>query len=164
MTEPTSKELFKLLAPYLVGTAVTTLLVAVLLLRFTAVGVPAELNVVSFDVIKYTNAQRAVASTFLKPNADFTRANEILLKLPERTRAAIKDIAGSGTLVVLKQAVVQGQTSDITDEVLVKLGLPTDVPTADATAYNLDVAPTLLPLPAKREAQILPDNRQQVLP
>ncbi len=141
--ELNTKELAKLLAPFLAMTALAAVLVMLVMLRFlpAAGGAP---SVVSFDVIKYTNAQRAVASTFVKPSADIAKANELLLNLPERTRSAIEEVAGHGTLVVVKQAVVQGQTDDITDAVLKKLGLPTNVPTADSTAAALDFAPTSL--------------------
>ena len=167
MTEANTNEplaLLKLLAPYLAATAAATLLASAVLTRFLPAP-PASVNVVTFDVLKFTNAQRAIASSFLKPDADISKANEVLLKLPERTREVIEDVAGSGTLVVIKQAVVQGQTSDITDEVLQRLGMPTNVPTSDATAYSLDIAPTTFRLPARQEApRAEPSTKQQVLP
>lgn len=130
-------ETFKLLAPYLVLTAVATLVVVMLFLRFTPnLALPPP--VVSFDVLRYTNAQRAVASAFIGKNADVLQANEALLDLPQRARATIQEVAGEGTLVVLKQAVIQGQTRDITDEVLTKLGLPVNVPVADSPAFVMD--------------------------
>lgn len=165
MTEPTTKDLFKLLAPYLAGTALVAAVLGLGLQHLIPSSIGRAPSVASFDVIKYTNAQRAVASAFLKPSGDISRASEVLLKLPDRTRKAIADAAGPGTLVLLKQAVVQGQTRDITDEVLTKLGLPTNVPTADATAYTLDVAPTMLPSPTQSGAQRTPFAAgQQVLP
>lgn len=169
MTDETNNaEVFKLLAPYLAATVVATLTAGVVLLKVLGMGtVGAGVGVVSFDVIKYTNAQRAVASTFLKRDADIGHANELLLDLPKRTRDAISEVAGDGTLVVVKQAVVQGQTMDITDQVLKKLGLPTDVPTADATSYSLDMAPTMLPFarqPGKATAPSAPSARPQALP
>ena len=158
--------LLKVLAPFLAATVVVSLIAGVLLLRFVpAAATGGRVDIVSFDIIKFTNSQRAVASTFIKPNADIGQANELLLKLPERARAVIKEIAGAGTLVVIKQAVVQGQTRDITDEVLGKLGLPTNVPTADATAYSLDVAPTMLPRPEVRKDAPVPfKSTTQTLP
>ncbi len=143
MTDLSTKELLKLLAPFLAMTAMGAIVVVLVLIRFLP-GAQATPTVVSFDVVKYTNAQRAVAAAFLKPGADVSQTNEILLNLPERTRAAIADEAGPGALVVVKQAVVQGQTDDITDAVLTRLGLPLNVPTADSTAYVLDMAPTAL--------------------
>jgi len=126
-------------------TSALVLAVLYLAIRFVpSLAPPVTVEVVSFDVIKYTNAQRAVASAFLSKNADVSGTNELLLNVPERTRDAIREVAGDGTLVMLKQAVVQGQTRDITDDVLKKLGLPVNVPTSDAAAYTLDMAPTLL--------------------
>jgi hypothetical protein len=146
MNEETStRDLLAALAPFLAGTVLVTLLAGMLLLKFVGGGgaVLSGASVVSFDVLKFTNSQRAIASAFIKPGSDLSGA-ELLLQLPKRTRVAIEEVAGSGTLVVVKQAVVQGQTRDITDDVLKKLGLPTDVPTQDAAAYALDVAPTVL--------------------
>lgn len=129
----------------------------------------ASVSVASFDIVKYTNAQRAVASAFLRPNTDAAKTNELLLGLPERTREAIEDAAGPGTLVVLKQAVIQGQTLDITDDVLTRLGLPTNVPTADAAAYVLDHSPALWGIPSAndtptRSAQPAPQREGLKLP
>lgn len=144
MNEPSTKELAKLLAPFLVLTALATVMAILLFLRFASPALSgAGHSVVTFDVLRYANAQRAVASTFLKPGSDQASANEMLMNLSERTRKVITEVAGSGTLVVLKQSVVQGQTRDITEDVLTKLGLPTQVPTSDAIAYTLDAAPTM---------------------
>ena len=170
MEDQGTTELAKLLAPFLALTALLTIGATLLLVRFlpSAVTQP-SVSIVTFDVIKFTNAQRAVASAFVSPNADQVRANELLLNLSERTRAAISDVAGAGTLVVVQQAVVQGATRDITTEVLKKLGLPTNVPTADATRYSLDVAPTMWMVPpAPLKLPLLPgegkDATGQVLP
>lgn len=153
----------------LVSAAIVLALLTVGARFIPALAPQAHISVVTFDVLKYTNAQRAVASAFVRKDPDQTQvASELLLNISERTRAAIEDVAGEGTLVVLKQAVVQGQTRDITEEVLTKLGLPTNVPTADAAAYQLDVAPTLfsdrravVPAPAPstpRKASSLPQQ------
>lgn len=138
-------DILRLLGPYLAASAVATAVLVLSVQRFVPIASPVvTVSVVSFDVLKYTNSQRAVASSFIRAGADITVANELLLNLPTRTRSAIRDIAGPGTLVVVKQAVVQGQTTDITDAVLTELGLPLNVPTSDAAAYSLDVAPTNL--------------------
>lgn len=139
----TVQQQLKQLGPYLVLTGMLTLAAALLLMKFTGSAMVAP-PVVSFDVIKYTNSQKAIASTYLKRNGDIGEANTLLLNLPERTKQSIAKIAGDGTLVVIKQAVVQGQMADITDAVLSDLGLPTNVPTADGTAYSLNIAPTVL--------------------
>ena len=165
MNELTTKDLFKLLAPFLALTAVGAIFVVLLMFRFLPLGGHLSASVVAFDVIKYTNAQRAVASSFIKPGADVSGANELLLNLPERTRQTIAAVAGAGTLVVLKQAVVQGTTEDITDAVLKKLGLPLNVPTADATAYVMDGAPTMfMNAPAQKVPQGVLGSAQQALP
>ena len=125
--------------------AAFSLLVMIFGPRFLpALSPSAGVPVVTFDVIKYTNSQRAVASAFVKQGSQQREATELLSNLSERTRKAIEKAAGAGTLVVIKQSVVQGQTRDITDAVLQELGLPVEVPTEDATSYSLDVAPTLL--------------------
>ena len=164
-------ELAKLLAPFLAMTALAAVIATLLLIRFlpSTNGVDGSVAVVTFDVVKYTNAQRAVASTFLNPRGEVAQANELLLDLSKRTREAIQDVAGPGTLVVVHQVVVQGHARDITDDVLKKLGLPTDVPTADATRYALDVAPTMvLSPPPKLNLPMVPgegkDPTGKVLP
>jgi len=156
MNEPSTKELAKLLAPFLAVTALVAFTAVVLFLRFASPTMTGSPSIVTFDVLRYANAQRAVASAFLKSGADHVSANEALLNLSERTRNAIAESAGPNTLVVLKQSVVQGATRDITEEVLTKLGLPTSVPTADAVAYTLDVAPTQMfgPPPARKPAKL----------
>lgn len=132
----------KLLAPYLVLTAFITLLIFTLIFKFTSAGAVKPL-IVTFDVIKYTNAQRAVAANFLNKNPEaISQANEILLNLPERAKKVIAEKAGPQTLVVLKQSVVQGQYKDITDEVLDQLKLPKNVPTSDSTQYVMDTYAT----------------------
>ena len=146
MDEPKTSDLFKLLAPFLAGTVMVTLLCVVLLLRFGHFLPAANVNAVTFDIVKFSNAQRAVASAFLK-KTDVAQANDLLLGLSERTRKAIADIAGPNTIVLVKESVAQGVDRDITDAVLKKLGLPVNVPTSDAAAYTLDVAPTMLAAP-----------------
>lgn len=166
MDEPSTKDLFKLLAPFLAGTALVAVLAVVLLFRFVGVpgGASVNLNAVTFDVVKFSNAQRAVASAFIKRDSDIAQANDLLLGLSDRTRETIEDVAGRGTVVLVKQSVAQGVERDITDEVLKRLGLPTDLPTNDAAAYTLDVAPTMLLRPfSKPQAPSLPTGKD-VLP
>lgn len=153
-SQPSFVDMLAALLPHLAVAVVASVVMTLTVLRMVPAAAPSvSVSVVSFDIIKFTNAQRAVASTFLKPNADVTVPNELLLNLPQRTREAIQEVAGPGALVVVKQAVVQGQTQDITDEVLKKLGLPLNVPTADATSYALDMAPTNLFAPAAAPRQ-----------
>lgn len=147
------------LFPYLAGTAIVTIALFLGAMRFgagqyiaplVATGTP---SVVTFDAVKYTNAQRAVASAFLKPGVDPQDVNDILMNLSERTRDAIRSQAGPGTIVIIKQAVVQGQLRDITDAVLKDLNLPVkEIPTSNGVEYTLDLAPTMLmQVPTLRE-------------
>lgn len=145
--ESSTLEMFKALAPFLAGTVLVAVFVTLLMLRFLPGAAASTGSVVSFDVIKYTNAQRAVASAFLKREGDSSEASALLLNLPDRTREAIRDVAGANTLVVVKQSVVQGTTVDITDAVLKKLGLPSNVPTSDSVQSSLNYAPTMLQTP-----------------
>ena len=131
---------FGALLPFLLGTALVTATLVLVVVRFTSAASP---RVVVFDIIKYTNAQRAVASKFLG-GKNSEEAAPLLIEVGKRTRATITEVAGPGTLVVIRQSILQGEGRDITDEVLKKLGLPTDVPTADPARYAMDVAPTLL--------------------
>lgn len=157
------------LLPYLVVTALVAaaLVLGVLklsgALRHAPVGTPA---VVSFDVVKYANATRAVASSFLKHGQGGVAddAGALLLELSERTRATIARVAGEGTLVLVKQGVVQGQVADITDAVLKELGLPLNVPTQDPAAYELDVAPTMLRVLPQGPRRAAPPSGSNLLP
>lgn len=146
------KEILKTLLPYLLATALITASLVLGVVRWSSGGVGAlgAGQVVSFDVIKFGNAQRAVAASFLK-GANNDNAT-LLLDLSKKTRESIHKVAGS-RLVLLKQAVVQGNVPDITDAVLKDLGLPVDVPTQDPTSVALDVAPTMLNAPASRLAR-----------
>lgn len=138
------------LMPYLAGTCIASACLVFSVLKFvpnnllapTYTEAPA---IVTFDVVQYMNAQRAVASAFLQPEHDKQAINELLTNLSERTRDAILEEAGPGTIVLLKQTVVQGQFKDITVPVLTKLKLPVkEVPTSDGVDYVLDYAPTML--------------------
>jgi hypothetical protein len=127
--------------PTLLGTTLLAATVVLLVLRFTSFATP---KLVTFDIIKYANAQRAVASRFIGDSRNREEATTLLLDVSKHTREAIRDAAGAGTLVVISQAVVAGGSRDITDEVLTKLGLPTTVPAADPINHLIDVAPTVL--------------------
>lgn len=127
-----------------------------------------SMPVAVFDVVKFANAQRALASTFVGRKEDPTEAGTLLLSLSKKTTAAIEKVAGAGTLVLVKQGVVAGVQHDITDAVLTELGLPTNVPTAEPVKYLTDIAPTMLMLP-NREPAPTPvneksDSNAQVLP
>lgn len=100
-------------------------------LKFSGLLAPAQVRVVTFDVLKYENSERAQAMKLMGQGGAGAVA-PMLSYVSKRLDTAIRETAGPGTLVVLSQAVVQGQTRDITDQVLKELGLPTKVPTATA--------------------------------
>lgn len=143
----------KELAPYLAATALATaaLVLGVTALQSRIIG-GGHITVAVFDVVKFANAQRALASKFLGKRDDPNEAGMLLLTLSKKTTATIEKIAGPGTLVLVKQGVVSGSQLDITDAVLTELGLPTDVPTADPMKYLQDIAPTTLMMPQRQSA------------
>ena len=142
--------------PLIGGTALISAALVIVLLRFTTVAVP---RIVTFDVVKYVNAERAMADKMFGKN-DVAAIAPSLLNISKHTRAVIREVAGPHTIVVIRQAIVQGQTNDITDAVLSKLGLPTNVPTSDPTKYALDLAPTELSSGSflKPKAPLLPST------
>lgn len=113
----------------------------------------AQVNFVTFDVIKFGNAQRAIAATFLGKEKDNLEAAGVLANVSKRSRDVISEVAGPGTVVLVKQASLTPGVRDITDDVLKALGLPTDVPTADPGAYAMDIAPTWLRMTPLEEAK-----------
>lgn len=115
------------LLPYLIGTILITMMATIMVVKYTGVGGAKRVDIVTFDTLKYINAQRLVFSKYIA-GVDKS-APEVINGLSDRARASIKKIAGPNTLVVLKQSVVQGEGYDITDQVLEDLGLPTAVPT-----------------------------------
>lgn len=98
-------------------------------------------DVVTFDVTRLANAQRAVAAGLLTDKDDTLIT---LARLSKETENLIAEAAREGTIILVKQAVVAGSIPDITDKVLERLGLPTNVPTVDPLKYLTDVAPTEL--------------------
>jgi hypothetical protein len=128
------------LIPQVISSSLIAAALVVVVMRLTGAASP---PVVVFDIVKYANAQRALASRFLTGKG-VEEAAPILVEVSKRTRSVIHELAGPDTVVVVRQAVVQGEMRDITDEVLTRLGLPTNVPTADPTRHVLEMAPTLL--------------------
>jgi hypothetical protein len=148
------KEVLKTLLPYLLCTAALTAAFVLGVVRLGHLGTrSAPANIVTFDIIRYTNAQRAFASKFMTNQVPDDAA--LLMDLSKKTRTSISKIAGNSTVIV-KQTVVQGDIPDITEDVLKDLGLPTNVPTQDPATYSIDDAPTNFILPQMiraREAQ-----------
>ncbi|MHB0929172.1 MAG: hypothetical protein ACYC3W_09790 [Candidatus Nanopelagicales bacterium] len=99
-------------------------------------------NIVSFDVIKLGNAERAIASGLIGPQTADTSDNGVLLmQVSKRVTAAIQQEA-HGAVVIVKQAVVSGDIPDITDAVLKNLGLPVKVPEVNPMRYLTKEIPT----------------------
>lgn len=132
-------------------------------------GMGAASHIVTFDPVKLGNAERMVASQMLGSVADQGKNDPalILMQASKHTQAVIREVAGPDTIVLVKQAVVQGQVPDITDQVLTRLGLPTKVPTVSLTVS--ETAPTTLGLAqgpadaakAKRYLQALQQGQAQ---
>lgn len=134
--------------------AAVTLVVVVLLFSFwqnkakitTALGLGSNAvadRIVSVDVVRILNGQRALASQLMGDNPN-TESATLLQKSGNRANAIIREVAGPKAIVLVKQAVVSwpdGQLNDITDEVLRRLGLPEDAPTLDISR-SLRVLPT----------------------
>ena len=118
-----------------------------LALKFSGLLRPPQVRVVTFDVLKYENAERDAAMKLMGQGGSGSVA-PMLSYVSKRLRSAIRQAAGPDTLVVLSQAVVQGQTRDITDQVLKNLGLPTNVPTA-APIQPAALAPSTIAPPIK---------------
>lgn len=157
----------KELTPYLLMTALATCLLLLGILKMTGkLNNNGSVSVVVFDVVKFANAQRALASTFIGKREEAGEAGTLLLSLSKKTTATIERIAGPGTLVLVKQGLVSGAQRDITNDVLTELGLPTDVPTVDPVRYMEEVAPTMLMLPRRDKSPDtpLPTAAAKVLP
>lgn len=101
-------------------------------------------RIVTFDPVRFANAQRAAASIMmLHPNADTALTMTEVAKQAEPVIQA----EAHGALVVVKQAIVVPQgVPDITDAVLTHFGLPTQVPTVTTDPGTNpaleDIAPT----------------------
>ncbi len=134
-----SKEL-----PLMLITILISVLSVILLIRFVPAFQP-KASVVSFDVLKLANAQRKLSlASSLDPNTDILIQ---LRRVGSKTQQIISEVAGPNTIVVVKQAVVsRANVPDITDEVLKKLDLPTNVQSAD---YDTPSQLNGLPNPAK---------------
>ena len=124
-------------------------------------------NVVSFDVVKLANAQRKLSlASNLNPDTDILVQ---LKRVGTKTQKIISEVAGPNTIVVVKQAVVsQVNVPDITDEVLKRLDLPTNVKSADVdTPSELIGDPDMSKIKGKLESFLIkpksPENAE-VLP
>ena len=99
-------------------------------------------NIVVFDPVRFANSQRATASLLASmPSANLSFT---LTQVAKQAEAVILEEA-HGSVVLVKQAVVVPVgLEDITDAVLNRFGLPTNVPTVTIRPGEsaVDVAPT----------------------
>lgn len=98
--------------------------------KFTDLGSSGP-RIVTFDVIKLVNAQRQIAGGVVINDTD---SFVLLNRVGKTTEQIIRSVAGEGTIVIIKAAMINSDIPDITDEVLVSLGLPTDAPGLDLGA------------------------------
>lgn len=145
MPENQEQLTLKSLLPILVTTALAGAALAIVVFSlFIKTNASAGAGFVTFDVIKFTNAQRAVASAFLSQESQDKAESAILLKdVSKKTRDALETVA-KGRIILVRQGVIGDSAPDITDEVLKSLGLPTDVATSTADQKIIDELPQYL--------------------
>lgn len=97
-------------------------------------------NAVTIDALKIVNAERSVASKMFQNKGGDSDAIISMTQFGKNVTAVIRQVA-NGRMVIVRQAVVDSQLPDITDEVLTDLGLPKGVPTVDAMKH-IEMAPT----------------------
>lgn len=124
------------------------------LLRFNTV------DIVVFDPVKFLNAQRQAAAILVtNPTAELSL---MMTQVAKQAEAVIKEEAG-GSVVLVKQAVVGSDDyTDITDRVLERFGLSTNVPTVTVTTGEslADIAPSDA---AFSREQLAEDYRMELL-
>lgn len=144
MEDTDKKILLNYLAPFFVGTVIVSVFLTLLTFKY----IPTFKNlsapkVVVFDITKYVNAQRSIASNYLTNDpSKMAQTNELLVGISDRTKAAIEKYAGPGNLVMVKQGIIMGEMEDITDKVLNEVGLSSKVPTEDAVRAILNPVQT----------------------
>jgi len=88
-------------------------------------------KIVTFDTSRYLNARKHVASKVAFSSSEDVKSEaiSIIARVDKHARKVIEQKA-AGRLVILTQAMaLTDQVEDITNDVLLELGLPTDVPT-----------------------------------
>lgn len=127
----------RLIWPHLILTLVLSCLCVFGLGRFFGASALGKPNMVVFDIIKYTNAQRMLASKLVSQAGGGGDAAMLLRDVNQRTLSELqrvaKSVGGTGVVIMVKQSVLSAPGAfDITDQVLSELGLPTNAPsTAD---------------------------------
>ncbi len=89
-------------------------------------------NMVTVDVVRIVNAQRKMmSSTLIQSNEESVRT---VAYAGRNATQVIQDVAGPNTIVLVKQSVVTSTADiqDITDAVLKRLGLDTDMSSIEA--------------------------------
>lgn len=122
----TRKQLNKPSAPLVVG-ALVLAVGAVAYAAYSGVRIPlvGKPAIVVFDPVKFLNAQRATAALLaVNPSAELSLT---MTQVAKQAEQVIEEEA-DGAVVLVKQSVVGNQLPDITDKVLKRFGLPTDVP------------------------------------
>jgi hypothetical protein len=105
---------------------VALIVIAGLLTAFTYLP-GSSANVVTFDMHKFLNAQRHVADKLLASKQNEIDVLFMQKEVSRRVKSVIEEIA-DGAQVMSKQVfVLEGTVPDITDAVLVRLGLPINV-------------------------------------
>jgi hypothetical protein len=99
--------------------------------------------IVMFDPVRFVNAERAVASILaVNPSADGALS---LSQAAKQAEPVIREEA-HGAVVIVKQAVVAPEgVPDITDAVLTRFGLPTNVPTITTGVNNNEALESIAP-------------------
>ena len=170
--ESNDSNLFGVLLPYLIGTVIVTCLLFLAFIKFVPNARSGTPNIVTFDVAKLANAERAIASNLIAKNEKANESAIILTKVGKKAEAMISEVAGPNTIVLVKQTVVGYNLPDITDEVLTRLELPTDVITYSPsdtvlrpTMEGLKDPSIYEPIPRKKSTIIdNSDPSEQLLP
>jgi hypothetical protein len=99
--------------------------------------------IVTFDPVRFVNAERAVASILaVKPSSDGALT---LSQAAKQADPVIREEA-HGAIVIVKQALVaQEGVPDITDAVLERFGLPTNVPTITTSVNSAESLESIAP-------------------
>jgi hypothetical protein len=101
-------------------------------------------NIVTFDPVRFVNAERVVASLIAaKPNSDGALS---LAQAAKQAEPVIREEA-HGAVVIVKQALVAPEgVPDITDAVLTRFGLPTtNVPTITTSVSSSESLESIAP-------------------
>ncbi len=111
----------------------STVLVSALLSILTCFAL--RQHIVTVDLIKILKAQAFYANKLITKNPQDQNWIESMKTMNASIRQTVKFIAGQDTIVMVSPAIIQG-SEDITDRVLVALGLPRKAPNAPLALIN----------------------------